>query len=92
MNPDTLLQIIRNEVKRAQGGSDRKPPPAAFALGTIDPAYTADAGRPKVVVDGDTVPAGPYPYLSSYTPAANDRVLMARVGVAGKFVILGSIV
>jgi hypothetical protein len=91
MNADMLLQIIRDEVQRTLGGGSRKPPPSRFVLGTIDSAYSG-SGRPKVVLDGDTVPAGPYPYLSSYTPAANDRVLMARVGVSGKFVILGKVV
>ncbi|GMA55482.1 hypothetical protein GCM10025857_68390 [Alicyclobacillus contaminans] len=44
-------------------------------------------------MDGDTsqTPAGPYPYLASYTPAAGDRVLLARVGVSGKFVIQGKV-
>ncbi|GMA52075.1 hypothetical protein GCM10025857_68110 [Alicyclobacillus contaminans] len=93
MNMDKFLGIIRTEVQRALGGSDRKPPPAPFVLGTIDPSYSG-SGRPKVVVDGDTsqTPAGPYPYLASYTPAAGDRVLLARVGVSGKFVIQGKVV
>jgi hypothetical protein len=91
LNPDALLQIIRDEVQRALGGGARKPPPSPFALGTVDSAYSG-SGRPKVVLDGDTVPAGPYPYLASYTPAAGDRVLLARVGVAGKFVVLGKVV
>jgi hypothetical protein len=92
MNQDLMLQIIRDEVQRALGGGSRKPPPSSFALGTIDPDYTSGSGRPQVVVDGDTVPAGPYPYLSTYTPAAGDRVLMARVGVSGKFVVLGKVI
>jgi hypothetical protein len=61
----------------------------AFSLGKIDPAYTS--GRPKVIFDGDTVPSTKtYPYLSSYTPQANDRVLIANVG--GSHVIIGKIV
>lgn len=88
---DALLQIIRDEAQRVLGGSDRKPAPAPFVLGTVDSAYSG-SGRPKVVLDGDTVAAGPYPYLASYTPAAGDRVLLARVGVSGKFVVLGKVV
>ncbi|MCL6453543.1 MAG: hypothetical protein K6T78_07935 [Alicyclobacillus sp.] len=60
-------------------------------MATVDPGYTS--GKPKIVFDDDTsrTPVGPYPYLASYTPAANDRVLLLRVGVAGKYVVLGKV-
>ncbi|KJE26979.1 hypothetical protein LG52_12 [Geobacillus kaustophilus] len=59
-----------------------------FSLGVIDPAYSS--GRPKVIFDGSTtVSSKTYPYLSSYTPRANDRVILANVG--GTHVILGKI-
>lgn len=61
----------------------------AFSLGKIDPAYNG-SGRPKVIFDGSTtVSSKAYPYLSSYTPQANDRVLLANIG--GTHVILGKI-
>lgn len=61
---------------------------AQLSLGKIDPAYAT--GRPKIVFDGDTSASGKaYPYLSSYTPSANDRVLIANVG--GSHVVLGKI-
>lgn len=61
-----------------------------FTLGKIDPAYSG-SGRPKVIFDGSTtVSSKTYPYLSSYTPQANDRVILANVG--GTHVILGKIV
>ena len=60
-----------------------------FSLGIIDPAYSG-SGRPKVIFDGSaTVSSKTYPYLSSYTPRANDRVILANVG--GTHVILGKI-
>jgi hypothetical protein len=60
-----------------------------FSLGTISSTHTS--GRPKVLFDGDTVvSAKQYPYLSSYTPSANDRVLLVNVG--GSHVIVGKIV
>lgn len=60
-----------------------------FSLGTIDPAYSG-SGRPKVIFDGSTTASSKtYPYLSSYTPRANDRVILANVG--GTHVILGKI-
>jgi hypothetical protein len=65
-----------------------KPAPA-FAFGKIDSAYSS--GRPKVIFDGETAASTKtYPYLSSYTPSANDRVILARAG--GSYVVLGKIV
>lgn len=61
-----------------------------FTLGKIDPTYNG-SGRPRVIFDGSTVVSSKtYPYLSSYTPQANDRVILANVG--GTHVILGKIV
>lgn len=57
-----------------------------FKIGTIDPAYST--GWPKVTFDGESTLAGKaYPCLTSYTPAPNDRVLLASVGHS--WVILG---
>jgi hypothetical protein len=67
---------------------------APFSLGKIDSTYsssTTPKARPKVVFDGDTVASSKaYPYLSSYTPTANDRVLLVNVG--GSHVIIGKII
>lgn len=61
----------------------------SYKLGNIDPIYTS--GRPKIVFDGETVTSAKhYPYLASYTPVADDRVLL--LVVAKGFVILGKIV
>jgi len=61
-----------------------------FTLGKIDPDYSG-SGRPRVIFDGSTtVSSKTYPYLSSYTPQANDRVILANVGRT--HVILGKIV
>jgi hypothetical protein len=61
----------------------------AFSLGVIQSDYSS--GRPKVKFDGDTTASSKqYPYLSSYTPASNDRVLLANIG--GSHVIIGKIV
>ncbi len=54
--------------------------------GTIDPAYAS--GDPMVTVTGAAGLTGPYQHLTSYTPAANDLVLLVPNGqtyiVAGK--------
>lgn len=61
----------------------------AFSLGTIDSSYSS--GRPKIVFDGETVASSKaYPYLASYTPVANHRVLIANIG--GSHVVIGRIV
>lgn len=64
-------------------------PPPAFRLGTIPAGYVS--GRPPIRFDGESAAtARTWPYLASYTPAANDRVLVAVVGRAG--VVLGKVV
>jgi hypothetical protein len=57
-----------------------------FRLGTIPGTYVS--GRPTVIFDGEGAASSRvYPYLSSYAPAAGDRVLVAMVGHGG--VVLG---
>lgn len=59
-------------------------------LGTVDPAYVS--GDPKVKFDRDAELSGKtYKPLASYTPAANDRVVLMRCGKAS-WVILGKLV
>jgi len=78
MKPDEMARLIL----------ESQPQYKAFSLATIDPAYTS--GRPKLVFDGDTVATQKtYPYLASYTPSANHRVLVADI--AGTHVVLGRI-
>lgn len=72
-------------IKKA-GRGNKKP---AFRLGVIPSDYVS--GRPQVIFDGETDPSvRTYPYLDSYTPAADDRVLVAMVGHGG--VVLGKVV
>lgn len=79
MRPEDFLGIIR-------GPDDKQP---AFRLGTIPASYTS--GRPTVQFDGETTTSSrTWPYLSSYTPTANDRVLVSMVGHGG--IILGKII
>lgn len=64
-------------------------PKSATRLATIDPAYAS--GRPRVTFDGETtLSTRLYPYLSSYAPAAGDRVLLLRSGRT--WVVLGKVV
>jgi hypothetical protein len=62
-----------------------QPPGKEISLrfGYIDSAYTS--GRPKIKFDGqDTAGAKTYPYLASYTPVANDRIMILQNVVIGK--------
>ena len=57
-------------------------------LGTVK-SNTSGSGV-TVQIDGESAATTKkYTYLSSYTPAVNDRVLIAEVG--GSYVILGKI-
>jgi hypothetical protein len=48
--------------------------------GVVDHAYPNDGSNPKVYVNGSAALTGPYPYLSSYTPFASDKVTLVPVG------------
>ncbi|WP_031405254.1 hypothetical protein [Geobacillus vulcani] len=51
----------------------------------VDPNYSG--GRPRLIFDGESTVSGKaYPYLASYTPAANDRVMLVKGVVVGKIV------
>lgn len=80
MTPTELLEIIRTVAPAA---------PPAFALGTVDEAYTS--GLPTVRFDDETTASTRgRPHLDGYTPTAADRVLLGRAG--GGWVILGRVV
>ncbi|EMS74046.1 hypothetical protein [Ruminiclostridium cellobioparum] len=59
-----------------------------FKLATVTALFTN--GFPQIKFDGEsTSSAKKYPILASYTPAINDRVLLAAV--SSTYVILGKI-
>ena len=69
-------------------GKGKKGEPV-FRIGTIPGSYVS--GRPTVQFDGEgAASTKTYPYLSSYAPAANHRVLLGKVG--NGWVVLGRIV
>ena len=79
ITPEDFLKTVSSP--GAQGSS--------FKIGSIASSYTS--GRPAVKFDGEsTASTRTYPYLSSYTPQANDRVLVAIVGHSG--VVVGKII
>jgi hypothetical protein len=73
-----FLQIVK---------SDKTP--ALLRLGTIDPEYVS--GRPGIIFPGETkVSQKKYPYMSSYTPVPNDKVLLCRVSKS--YIVLGKVI
>jgi hypothetical protein len=71
---DEFLDKFKNEEKE---NSTR--------LAKVDPNYSS--GRPSLVFDGETTATiKKYPYLSSYTPVANDRVMIIKGVIVGKIV------
>ena len=53
--------------------------------GRIDHFYTS--GLPQIVFDGEEEPSvKQYPHLESYTPQANDRVMLIKNVIVGKIV------
>lgn len=63
----------------------------SIQIAYVDPNYTTGSGRPKLRFSGEsTVGTRQYPYLDSYTPNANDKVIVVLFSHSG--CILGSIV
>lgn len=64
--------------------------PLGLLPGVIASTYTT--GDPAVVVNGAAAASGPYKYLASYTPAANDAVILAPVGGTTRaYIVLGKL-
>lgn len=64
-------------------------PAQNFKLAKVSESYTS--GRPLVIFEGERAQSQKeYPHLESYTPSADDWVLMAKVGKS--YVILGKII
>lgn len=79
-----LLGIGSNDPKR------RSEVEFGLQIAFVDPSYSG-TGRPKLRFAGESsVGSRLYPYLGSYTPAANDKVIVALFSHSG--VILGKVV
>jgi len=58
-------------------------PKKIIKFAKVDSSYTT--GHPRLVFDGESLAsAKQYPYLASYTPIANDRVMVLSGVVIGK--------
>jgi hypothetical protein len=78
MTPEELVSLIGQIHKTEK----------VFSLGVLPSNYSS--GKPQIIFDGEeTASLKAYPYLSSYTPSAGDRVLIANI--AGSHVILGKV-
>lgn len=57
-------------------------PESIVKFARIDNTYTT--GRPRLIFDGEAVrTVKAYPYLSTYTPIANDRVMVVHGVIMG---------
>lgn len=75
----TVIETIRDAVIRKLR-KDRLLVEVQYA--TVDANYTS--GKPQLTFDGESTLSTPRPYLSSYTPAAGDRVMVVRGVIQGK--------
>jgi hypothetical protein len=83
-SPESFLKTIAGYTRAETDGSADK----ACRIAAIDPAYTT--GNPKVTFEGESTLSGKgYPFLSSYTPVAGDRVVLLPVGTT--YMIIGKI-
>jgi hypothetical protein len=86
-----VMAALRQDVKRLQSRTaciDSGWPLAALPA-VISGSYVS--GNPHVYINGAMTLSGPYQYLASYTPAANDNVLIIPVGVSQTYVIIGKL-
>lgn len=71
---DAFLEAFKNEE-----------PKKVVKFATIDSEHTT--GRPRLVFDGESVATvKAYPYLSTYTPTAGDRVMVVHGVVVGAII------
>jgi|GEM_PF-2886232 len=85
MSSEEFVQLIKDEVRKELAAQKQERP----RLGIIQSDYVS--GRPRVRFHGEsTTSTKTYPYLSSYTPAANDTVQLNKVG--DTWVIQGKVV
>lgn len=74
MNPNDFLNLM-----------EEKEMDKTVRFGVVDSAYTT--GRPKIKFDGmDAASVKTYPHLASYTPVANERVMVIKNVVIGRIV------
>lgn len=87
MNSFDLLREVSRHVRAELERGRRAQPRTRLAV--VNPAHAG--GRPRVTFDGETtLSTKTYAYLSSYTPTANDRVLLVPSGTS--YVIVGKVV
>lgn len=89
------MKKLRQDVARLKtrtAGIDSGMPLAALPA-QINPAYTS--GDPRCLVNGSATLSGPYQYVTSYTPAAGDMVLLVPTPVTApgvtSYVIIGKL-
>jgi hypothetical protein len=82
----TALQRRVTKLETRTAGIDSGFPLMALP-GVISGTYVS--GDPQVYVNGSAALSGPFAFLASYTPAANDTVLLVPVNALQSYVIIG---
>jgi hypothetical protein len=81
INPNEFARMfVLNESKEGDNNNLAR-------FGTIDPQYIS--GRPQVIYDIDVANgtlSKPLPHLASYTPVANDRVMILQGVILDKII------
>jgi Glycine-rich domain len=76
---------MRRRLQVAEHRLDSHPP---AATGVISPSYSG-TGNPQVTITGQTSLSGPFQFVTSYTPAAGDTVLLMPLN--GTLIITGKL-
>jgi len=80
INTQSFVEIVEEMI--------REKVEVPFSLGKIDPFYSG--GNPRILFDGEaSVSMKRYPYLSTYQPISNDRVLL--INIANTHLIVGHV-
>jgi hypothetical protein len=83
--PEEFVRMVNPDKDYKQPDAKLRKKDDSISFGTVDSDYTT--GRPSVVYDIDAATGSlskPLMYLSSYSPAANDRVMIVKGVIIGK--------
>jgi hypothetical protein len=84
MEPEDFVRMFQPD-KNYKQPKERKTDDVIVRFGTVD--YNYVSGNPSVIYDMDVATGDlskPLSYLDSYTPSANDRVMIIKGVIVGK--------
>ncbi|WP_342025718.1 hypothetical protein AADC60_24465 [Cytobacillus pseudoceanisediminis] len=87
ITPEEFVNMFQPDKNYKQPKDNQEKDEQQIKLAKVDPNYTS--GRPSVIYDIDIISgtlSKPLPYLSSYVPTANDRVMVVKGVIVGKII------